>query len=238
MTTRIAASLRAAVAGLALAFLILPAAPLGGIVPTPTVGGTASADDNVAYWGPLNEPVCNRSPLWDIGLIGFGVITTRAEVTMAKSYGWAFGAVVRGVSRAARIASGVGIVSIVVEMGLIAGDHHSTTIAERGDSSVDILAVLAVAIGAIGALWVGTRLLVALYIALMKREVRRKEGDLPPDVASVSPWPWNPPPCPPGLTLEEHVARERESCWPFVPLWALLGRYPAPPKPYGLERSG
>ena len=37
MTTKIAAFLRAAIAGLALAFMILPAAPLGGIVPIPTV---------------------------------------------------------------------------------------------------------------------------------------------------------------------------------------------------------
>ncbi len=124
MTTRIAATLRAAIVGLALAFLVLPAAPLGGIVPTPTVGGTASADDDVAYWGPLNEPVCNRSPLWDIGLIGLGVVTSRAEVTISRSTGWAFGAVARGVSRAARIASGIGIVSLAVEMGLIYGDHN------------------------------------------------------------------------------------------------------------------
>lgn len=43
MTTKIAALLRAAIVGLALALLIVPAAPLGGVVPIPTVGGEAEA---------------------------------------------------------------------------------------------------------------------------------------------------------------------------------------------------
>ena len=50
MTTKITALLRAAIAGLALAFLILPAAPLGGIVPIPTAGGKAFA---VNYGGDV-----------------------------------------------------------------------------------------------------------------------------------------------------------------------------------------
>ena len=48
MTTKIAASLRAAIAGLALAFLILPAAPLGGIVPTVVISGPAFAGETCA----------------------------------------------------------------------------------------------------------------------------------------------------------------------------------------------
>lgn len=48
MTTKITVSLRAAIVGLALAFLVLPAAPLGGMVPIPAVGSHAFADETCA----------------------------------------------------------------------------------------------------------------------------------------------------------------------------------------------
>lgn len=48
ITTKIAASLRAVIAGLALAFLVLPAAPLSGLVPVPNLGGHAFADETCA----------------------------------------------------------------------------------------------------------------------------------------------------------------------------------------------
>ena len=48
MTMKIAASLRAAIAGLALAFLIFPAAPLNGLVPVPNLGGHAFAGETCA----------------------------------------------------------------------------------------------------------------------------------------------------------------------------------------------
>ncbi len=53
MTTKPIPLLRAAAVALALAFLTVPAAPLGGIVPIPTVGGSALAD-NASCYTPMN----------------------------------------------------------------------------------------------------------------------------------------------------------------------------------------
>ncbi len=113
MTAKFAATLRAAIVGLALAFLILPAAPLGGMVPIPHVGGSVEAYGGPGY-GCFPSFACQ--PGSDPDGDGDGIPNSRDECpgdatnscrdfpicnTVARAGGAAVGAVVGGPSGAA-----------------------------------------------------------------------------------------------------------------------------------------
>ena len=104
MTTRITATLRAAVVGLALGFLILPAAPIGGIVPIPTVGGEASA-----YGGPTCQ---YESDYYDCSYIAYPPEEERDYGDFICASSWVVGTwAVRGAWAAAALIAAGGVPS-------------------------------------------------------------------------------------------------------------------------------